>query len=228
MALGLPGRARNGQFDGGRRYARARLIDDHHRPIAARDLVPGRSYLFHYPYVTTPCFLINLGQPVSAGRPLRTESGRSYRWAGGVGPQASIVAFAAICAHKLTHPARSVSFINYRPDPVSYANQAQQRVTGRDVIYCCSERSVYDVRDGARVLGGPATQPLTAIGLEYDAESDRLFATGTFGGELYAQYFARFRNRLQLEYRITEIDRAVGERTVVQPLEQFTRSRVLC
>ena len=178
--------------------------------------------------MATPCFLINLGQPVKHGEPLETETGEQYQWPGGVGPDGSIVAFSAICAHKMTHPAKSVSFINYRPGTITYTNSNDQRAEGRHLIYCCSERSVYDARDGARVLGGPASQPLTAIGLAYDRENDALSATGTFGGEMYEEFFDKFKNRLQLEYKVTDVDAEVGDATVVQNIEAFTRSQVLC
>jgi len=228
MALGLQTRARSGELEQNQPYASARLVNRHQETFRVSNLPPGEAYLFHYPFVATPCFLINLGQPVTPGEALRTESGREYQWPGGAGPNGSIVAFSAICAHKLTHPAKSVSFINYRPGTVTYTDRNDEPARGRHVIYCCSENSVYDVRDGARVLGGPARQPLTAIGLAYDAAEDSLTATGTFGGELYAEYFARFRNRLQLEYRVTNIDDPVGASSVVQPLDEFTDSRVLC
>jgi len=228
MALGLHSRARSGQLGHQKTYTRARLVDEHQNPFRVGDLKPGRAYLFHYPFLATPCFLINLGQPVRPGASLQTESGDDYQWPGGVGPDNSLVAFSAICAHKLTHPAKSVSFINYRPETVTYTDSNDQSARDSHVIYCCSENSVYDVRDGARVLGGPARQPLTAIGLEYDPEKDSLVATGTFGGELYDEYFANFRNRLQLEYRVTNVDAPVGDATRVQPLDEFTASRVLC
>src|SRR3990172_5979252 len=95
-----------------RRYERARLVDDRGRAISATHLKEGENYIFHYPYVTTPCFLINLGKPAKAAT-LRTEDGKEYHWSGGVGPRGTIVAFAAICAHKMTHPAQQVKFINY-------------------------------------------------------------------------------------------------------------------
>ena len=34
---------------------------------------------------------------------------------GGIGRDKSVVSFSAICAHKLSHPSRNISFINYRP-----------------------------------------------------------------------------------------------------------------
>lgn len=228
MALGLQGRARAGQLSGGKRYTPSRLVDVHGKPFNVDRLQAGETYLFHYPYVTTPCFLINLGQKVSPGKPLETESGERYQWPGGAGPDSSIVAFSAICAHKMTHPAKSVSFINYRPETIHYTNSQDQRARGRHLIYCCSEKSVYDVRDGARVLGGPASQPLTAIGLEYDDSRQALTATGTFGGEMYERFFSEFRSRLQLEYQVTDVDAEAGAATVVRHIEDFSESLVLC
>lgn len=228
MALGLHRRARSGELDEQKSYPRSRLVDQHNKIISASGLKPGESYLFHYPFVATPCFLINLGRTVQPGKPLETESGETYQWPGGVGPDGAIVAFSAICAHKMTHPAKSVSFINYRPETVTYTNSNHNTAEGRHLIYCCSENSVYDARDGARVLGGPASQPLTAIGLQYDGSTDSLHATGTFGGEMYKQFFATFMNRLRLEYGVDDVDAPVGEATVVQHMDEFTNSRVLC
>lgn len=228
MALGLQSRARSGEFNTEKPYTPSRLVDSYGEPFRATALNAGETYLFHYPYVATPCFLINLGKAVNGGNALQTESGEQYRWPGGVGPGNAIVAFSAICAHKMTHPARSVSFINYRPETISYTNNKDKTEKGSDLIYCCSERSVYDVRDGARVLGGPASQPLAAIGLEYDPDDESLIATGTFGGEMFKRFFAEFGNRLQLEYGVTEVDSEVGETTLTQHIDEFTDSRVLC
>ncbi|MDC1288096.1 sulfur oxidation protein, partial [Gammaproteobacteria bacterium] len=88
------------------RYGRVSLVDRHSREkINVSALEIGETYLFHYPYVSTPCFLINLGRPVQPGKQLRTRDGQRYRWQGGAGPERSIVAFSAICAHKMSHPA---------------------------------------------------------------------------------------------------------------------------
>lgn len=228
MALGLQRRARSNEFKPIHTYPPARLVDKYDNPVRVKTLKPGEAYLFHFPYLATPCFLINLGQAVAPGDPLQTESGEQYRWPGGVGPKESIVAFSAICAHKMTHPAKSVSFINYRPEKIHYKNSKDQSVEGKHLIYCCSERSVYDVRDGARVLGGPANQPLAAIGLEYEPASDSLAASGTFGGEMFEKFFNEFRYRLQLEYGITDVSGGVGDTTIVQRMDEFTSSRILC
>ncbi len=208
-------------------YPRSLLTDQTRRPLRASDLVVGENYIFHYPFVTTPCFLVNLGAPTDSEVVLKTERGKSYAWQGGVGPDASIVAFSAICAHKMTHPAKAVSFINYRHERVRFLNNQKEGLEGSQVIYCCSEKSVYDARRGARVLGGPAKQPLAAVKLEYDDE-DTLHAVGTYGGEMFKKFFSEFRERLQLEYLIQDVDRAIGAHTQVTPLDQYCKTQILC
>jgi len=175
-----------------RKYRRAKLVDDRREPIRAGALQPGVNYVFEYPYSSTPCFLLRLAQPAPGGVELRTESGEIYRWEGGVGEGRSIVAYSAICAHKMTYPTRQVSFIGYRDQPSPVAGRGK-------VITCCSDRSVYDPAAGARVLSGPAPQPLATILLEHDPRADELFAVGTFGGEMFTQFFTKYEFRLQLE-----------------------------
>ena len=211
------------------RYDRVSLVDPHsHQPINASTLEVGVTYIFHYPYVSTPCFLIDLGRPVEPGRQLQTRDGQPYRWQGGAGPQHSIVAFSAICAHKMSHPAPSVSFINYRHGEVRFRNSEDAIEQRSGVIYCCSERSVYDPASGGRVLGGPAPQPLAAIELDYDAGADRIAATGTIGGEMFDPYFRTFHDRLVLQLGRTDIDSALSGSTVLMPLSEYTRNEISC
>ena len=208
-------------------FARVNLVDQHARSLSASQLEPGVNYLFHYPYISTPCFLLRLDHAAAPTR-LATEKGRSYGWEGGVGPGQSIVAYSAICAHKMTHPARSVSFINYRPGPVAFRDRAEQTARGSDVIYCCSEHSVYDAAQGARVLGGPAPQPLAAVRLEHDKAQDSLYACGVYGGALFERYFEEFGDRLTLEFGTTDIQRPVERTARVIRLEEYTRNQMLC
>jgi Rieske Fe-S protein len=172
-------------------YRRARLVDERGLPIQADALKAGVNYVFDYPYASTPCFLLKLDRPVAGGIELKTESGQAYRWDGGLGRDKSLVAYSAICTHKLTYPTRQVTFIGYRAEPSAVAPQGK-------VITCCSDRSVYDPSAGAKVLSGPAPQPLATILLEQDA-SGAIFAVGTYGGEMFAEFFRRFDFRLQLE-----------------------------
>ena len=210
------------------RYPRAGLTDRQNRPLRASELVVGETYLFHYPYATTPCFLIDLGKPVEADVTLRTEDGATYRWPGGVGPRRSVVAFSAICAHRMSHPAREVSFINYRHQPVVFSNADAKRVERSQVIYCCSEMSVYDPAQGARVLGGPAPQPLAAILLEHDSADDSLAAVGTLGGEMFQRFFREFGSRIMLEHGTFEIEQLVADTAAVMPLDEFCQNQILC
>lgn len=209
------------------RYPSAQLVDAEGAPIRVRDLAVGRNYVFHYPFRATPCFLIDLGES-SSSEALRTENGAPYQWPGGVGPRRSVVAFSAICAHKMTHPAPEVSFISYRQDAATYRDREQEVQQRSGVIYCCSEKSVYDPARGAAVLGGPAPQPLAAILLEYDPQADTLSALGTRGGEMFGPFFDKFGFRLALEYGTEDIRRAMTPTTAVIPLEEFSATRVEC
>jgi len=202
-----------------RLYKRAKLVDEKRVAIALDRLKPGTNYVFDYPYAATPCFLLKLDRPVSAVE-LRTESGQAYRWEGGLGEGKSVVAYSAICAHKLTYPTKQVSFIGYRHEPSPVA-------PGGKVITCCSDRSVYDPAAGARVVSGPAPQPLCAILLEQDPKSGEVSAVGTFGGEMFAEFFRRFEFRLQLEMgnrARAEVDGV----TVVKELESYSTQWAKC
>ena len=173
-------------------YPRARLVDEAREPLRLARLRIGVNYVFDYPFSSTPCFLLRLDRPTAGGTELRTESGQVYRWEGGIGPDQSVVAYSAICAHKMTYPTKQVSFIGYRDGPSPVAGKGK-------VITCCSDRSVYDPSAGARVVSGPAPQPLATILLEHDAKRDEIFAVGTFGGEMFAEFFRKYAFRLQLE-----------------------------
>jgi Rieske Fe-S protein len=210
-------------------YQRVALVDSHSRePVAAASIEVGEAYLFHYPYVTTPCFLIDLGRPVTRKEYLKTRYGEPYRWPGGAGPKRSVVAFSAICAHRMSHPAPSVSFINYRHGKTSFRDHKDQLVESENVIYCCSEKSVYDPTRGARVLGGPAPEPLAAILLDYDQAEDTFYATATMGGEMFNRYFDTFGQRLVLDHERTDIQRASSGETELLRLDEFCSNQVLC
>jgi Rieske Fe-S protein len=203
-----------------RLYARARLVDGSGKPLRASTLVANRNYVFHYPFAGTPCFLLNLGRPLTATASLRTADAKTYDWRGGVGADSSIVAYSAICAHKLTYPTRDISFISYRADASPQNKLAQ-------VIHCCSEHSQYDPAAGGRVLAGPAPQPLAAILLEHDKARDELHAVGTLGGEMFDAFFSTFEFRLAVEHG-GKARAAVEGSCVVRELTQFCRQQVKC
>jgi len=218
-----------GQQQEYRRYGRVALIDPQTgKPVRASTLEVGETYVFYYPFVTTPCFLIDLGKSVKTRNELKTREGTPYVWRGGAGPKSSVVAFSAICAHKMSHPARTVSFINYRHGETRFRNKDDQIENRAGIIYCCSENSVYDPARGGQVLGGPAPQPLAAIELDYDAGGDTFYATATIGGEMFDKYFSSFHDRLVLEHGRTDIDRAMQGSSELVRLTDFTSNPVSC
>jgi arsenite oxidase small subunit len=203
-----------------RLYNRVRLVAEGGRPLKTRRLPAQRNFIFHYPYASTPCFLLNLGKPLRTNGTLKTADRRSYEWRGGTGAGDAIVAYSAICAHKLTYPTRDISFIGYR-EAMTPGNRHAQ------VIHCCSEHSQYDPAQGAKVLAGPAPQPLAAILLEYDRQADELYAVGTLGGEMFNDFFSRFEFKLSMEHGGKP--RAPVEGTcVVTEMDNYCRQQVRC
>lgn len=203
-----------------RRYERVKLVDKDGKAIKARSLKTNHNYVFNYPYASTPCFLLNLDSAPSAKVALRTEAGSSYDWPGGVGSGKSIVAYSAICAHKLAYPTRQVSFIGYRASASGVSPRGK-------VIACCADKSVYDPAAGAKVLSGPAPQPLAAILLEHDQKTDELFAVGTFGGEKFDAFFQKYDFKLAMEHGDKARNRVAGS-TQVMDLAGYSQQTAQC
>lgn len=201
-----------------REYHHALLVDERGSPIKAASLVPLTNYVFHYPFFATPVFLLNLGKP-ALPQALSTKDRDPYQWPGGVGPKKSIVAFSAICAHKLVYPTKEVSFISFRK------TRAQKGLQD-ELIHCCADHSQYDPAKGARVLSGPATQPLAAIMLAHDPKQDTLTAHGTIGGELFEEFFKKYETKLSLE--VGAKAREMARETVVTELSRYCRNSIQC
>ena len=201
-------------------YDRAALVDQFGDPLRVKRLKDETNYVFQFPYASTPCFLLKLDRQVDAKATLKREDGATYEWRGGVGPNRSIVAFSAICAHKLAYPTRDVSFIRYQ-------RQSSSKSVAQ-AIHCCAEHSVYDPTSGARVVSGPAPQPLAAILLDYDPAQDTLFAVGTIGAEQFDAFFTKYEFKLAMEYGEGKARRSVGAKTVVKELAQYCRQTIQC
>lgn len=199
-------------------YTRARLLDAGGKPLRAAQITARRNYVFFYPFVGTPCFLLNLGRPVTGVR-VPGDMGE-YAWPGGAGPARSIVAYSAICSHQLTYPTRDISFISFRAGKTGPNKHA-------DVIHCCSEHSQYDPSQGARVLGGPAPRPLAAIMLEHDSRTDELHATGTLGPETFNEFFRKYEFRLAMEHGGRAASDNSGNCRVTE-LDNYCRQQVQC
>ena len=202
-----------------REYARALLVDERGDPLKASALQPQVNYVFNYPYVATPVFLLDLGKPATPNS-LSTEDRNSYAWPGGVGRNRSIVAFSAICAHQLVYPTREVSFISFR-------KKRAQRGVQDGLIHCCAEHSQYDPARGAQVLSGPAKQPLSAVLLQHDPRADTLTAHATLGGELFDAFFQKYEMKLSLDVGPKARDRVQGQ-AVVKELDRYCKNPIQC
>jgi Rieske Fe-S protein len=197
-------------------------VDERGEPLRASHIAVGKNYIFHYPFQGTPCFLINLGRATPQNVSLRTESGSTYQWPGGAGPTRSVVAYAAICTHRMTYPTRQISFISYREHPQVSA------ISRQNTIHCCSEHSEYDPASGARVINGPAPQPLPTILMDYDGHTDTFYAVGALGADIYQAFFEKYELKLSLDYGTGRARQSVNESTVVAELARFCKQQVRC
>ncbi len=128
----------------------------------------------------------------------------------------------------MSHPAPSVNFINYRHNDTRFRNSQDEIEQRPGLIYCCSEKSVYDPANGGKVLGGPAPQPLAAIELEYDPADDAFYATATIGGDMFDRYFRKFHDRLVLQHGRIDIDSALQGSSELMRLSDYTQHAVSC
>jgi arsenite oxidase small subunit len=220
-ALALAPEALLGATGEPRFYGRSKLMDEFGEPIKAKSLAVNRNYVFSYPYQGTPCFLLHLDKPTGREVRLETADKRAYVWSGGVGNDRAVVAYSAICAHHLAYPTKQVSFISFRDVPSQIYPRA-------NVITCCAQQSVYDPAAGAKVLAGPAPQPLCAIILEHDAKADELYAVGTYGGELFNEFFTKYAFKLDLDHGKNVAQKRVEEKTVVAELTHYCRQQIQC
>lgn len=193
-------------------HPRSLLVDAQNRPLAASSLRPGEPHLFNWPYLASPVFVLALGAAV-AGSEQATHNQQRYAAPAGVGPRRSIVAFSAICAHKLVYPTPAISFIGVRAGGAGEPAQ---------VIHCCGDHSRYDPAQGARVLAGPAPQPLAAVLLEWSERDDNLHAVGLRGGAMFAAFFDKYAFQLDVQLGRRARDRA-GPQVLALPAAAYSR-----
>ena len=199
------------------KYSRTLLVDKLGRPFKSKQLAAGAPHIFNYPYESTPVFLMALPR---AATPidLSNEKKQHYLSLPGTGPRRSIVAYSAICAHKLMYPTPQISFINIRK------GQADEPV---HVVHCCGDNSRYDPTQGGKVISGPAPQPLAMIELDWDAASDELHAVGTLGGEMFQAFFEKYDFRLTLDYG-TKAKNSSALTSVVQAAADYSKQLQSC
>ena len=88
---------------------------------------------------------------------------------GGVGPDGDIVAFSQICQHL----GCSIGYVEAGGSPACDSSYTASGPQG----YCCCHGSVYDLTNGAKVIGGPAPRQLPQVILKVDS-SGNIYATG--------------------------------------------------
>ncbi|AEA13537.1 Rieske (2Fe-2S) domain protein [Thermoproteus uzoniensis 768-20] len=168
-------------------FPRLLLVDENGNPIKASQLPVNAQptiAIFPYPLSNEPNFLLNLGdennQPVEV--PPTTvvipQNGVKYQFPGGVGPHKSIVAFSALCQHLgCTFP--ELTF--YPP-----GHKAFTALGPKDrVLNCSCHGSTYDPYLGGAVVTGPTVRPLPAVVLEWDPNTDYLYAVKMVGPVIY-------------------------------------------
>ncbi len=99
---------------------------------------------FTYPDAHSPCYIIRMGQPVP----------------GGVGPNADIVAYSAMCTHMGC--------------PVNYDGESR-------TFKCGCHFSIFDPERGGQMVCGQATTDLPRVTLHHDAKTGAITATGIDG-----------------------------------------------
>lgn len=184
--------ADNGQLY--KAYEKVQLVDGDGNPIKASSLESEKTYVFNYPQVAVPCFLINLGEKAENEVRLKSEDGTEYIWSGAVGKDNSIVAYTAICPHQLTHTNKADSFMSYVPRKAK-----TMAYTEGGVIICASHLSAFDPKRGANNLSGPAPQPLASIVLEH-AKDDTLWAVAVLGQDKFHDYFKSFKSEFKEQF----------------------------
>ena len=110
--------------------------------VALGELSPGTTVPFTYPDERSPALLLRMSTKV----------------AGGVGPDASIVAFSSLCTHKGCP-------VSYRPE--------------HRLLICPCHWSTFDPEKAGSLVIGQASQPLPRI--ELRIESGQVVATGVEG-----------------------------------------------
>lgn len=124
----------------------------------------GQTVSFNYPLEETPNILVKLG--VAAD--------------GGVGPDGDIVAYSQVCQHL----GCIWGFVAKGASPVCASSVKAAGPIG----YCCCHGSVYDLTNGAKVIGGPAPRPVPQVTLSFDESTGNIYATGMGPPTIYGYH----------------------------------------
>lgn len=132
----------------------------HYKVANISDVSPNQPVNFNYPLDNEPNILVKLGAAA----------------AGGVGPDGDIVAYSQLCQHLGCVYA-------FQPAGTSPVCNSSYTATG-PIGYCCCHGSIFDLADGAKVVGGPSPRPAPQVILEVDSAGN-IFATGMKGPAIF-------------------------------------------
>lgn len=180
-------------------FKRVQLVDANGDALIASTLIKEQNYVFNYPFVSTPCILLDLQEPTKKDIQLVSEEGEEYIWKGGLGSKGTIVAYSAICSHQMAHPNPEDSLLQYCKKGKKTMAYTHPDGSEGGVMVCSLHLASYDVSQGCKVLGGPAKQALASIIIEID-EDDTLWATAVLGGNKFHDYFKVFTPELKKYY----------------------------
>jgi len=144
-----------------------KLVDQSGNPIKASQIPPlsPKIILFNYPLLNEPNFLINMNKSVKNG----------------VGPNNNIVAFSAICQH-----------LGCEPPSIRFIPNGQPINGITNYIFCDCHGSHYDPSNAGAILTGPTTRPLPQVILNYDSQTDELYAIKMTGPAIYKYNITNF------------------------------------
>ena len=174
-------------------YNKVMLTDAQGNPLSLSTLEKEKAYIFNYPYVSTPCMLLDLKKKTRQDVTLKSAEGETYVWKGGVGHFKTLVAFSAICSHQLSHPTPETNFITYSGD------KKTMTCDKKGVIVCGSHLSAFNPREGAKEIAGPAEEALASIVLEVDKD-EKIWAVGVLGPDKFHDYFKAFKDEFKEFY----------------------------
>ncbi len=199
-------------------YEKVKLVGADGEAVLYDNLKKEVPYVFNYPFASTPNFLIRTDGATQKEVKLKAEDGTEYVWKGGVGKEGDLVAYSAICPHQLTHPTPKDSFITYVPK----GGKTMAYKSG-GVIVCSSHLSAYDPKAGAKVLAGPAPQPLASIVLEVNGKGE-IFASGVLGADKFHEYFRSFKPELKEFFgNIRKAKKIVKVDVKTVPLSEYSK-----
>lgn len=201
-------------------YKKALLIKENGEPLKTSDLPPYTVLLFYYPFKSTPCYIINVGDKVESTT-LKLNNDKDYQFKGGIGKDKSIVAYSAICPHQWNYPNKDFSLFNYYPPTEKSAT------TGKSgVIQCCAHMSVFDVKKGGQVIEGPAELPLAYI--ELVEENENIYATAVVGPNQFEEFLDMYKSDLIELYGGFDKATEMVEKSVVIEVSKYVKEQIKC